>query len=225
MYNEVKSLGSLTGSDRTPEQTDLANFWNGSFPAQMNRLARDLAIANALTVSESSRLLALVDLSIADAAIAAWDCKREFNFWRPITAIRLGESDGNDKTQGDEDWTPLVPTPPYSDHTSGANNFVASATRAMSLFFDTNEMEFQIPTTNPGPTIVDIRLYSRLSDVRDEVEDARVLEGIHFRAADKIARRQGEHIAQWAHAHYLRPVNKAFLLEVDTSGLEKFVNP
>ena len=205
-YNEVKNLGSATGSTRTPEQTDMAHFWNGSFPGQMNKLPRDLAIANALSISESSRLLALVDLSIADSAIAAWDCKRFYNFWRPITAIRLGDSDGNDKTDGDDTWTPLVPTPPYSDYTSGANNFVASATRAMSLYFGTNEMGFQIATTNPGPTQVDIRSYSRFSEVRDEVEDVRILEGIHFRFADVTARKQGQRIAQWANAHYFRPM-------------------
>ena len=208
-YNEVKSLGSSTGSSRTPQQTDMANFWNGNFPVQMNALARDLAIAHGLNVSESSRLLVLVDISVADSAIAVWDCKRVYNFWRPITAIQLGDSDGNDKTDGDAAWTPFVGTPPYSDYTSGANGFAASATRAMSLYFDTNEMNFQIMTTNPGPTQVDTRSYTKFSEVRDEVEDARILQGIHFRFADALARRQGEHIAQWAHAHYFRPVEES----------------
>jgi hypothetical protein len=100
-YNEVKSLGSATASSRTPEQTELAHFWNGNFPGQMNALARSLALAHGLNVSESSRLLVLVDVSVADSAIAAWDCKEFYNFWRPITAIQLGDNDGNDKTDGD----------------------------------------------------------------------------------------------------------------------------
>lgn len=209
-YNEVKNLGSATGSQRTPDQTELANFWNGNFPAQFNRLARDLAIGQGLSISESSRLLALVDVSMADSAITAWESKRVYNFWRPLSAIQFGDDDGNPKTAGDPTWTPFVGTPPYSDHTSGANNFTASSTRAMSLFFGTNEMEFQIATTNPGPTQNDIRSYSSFSQVRDEVVEARILQGIHFRFADRDARKQGEHIAQYVHSHYFRPVEKLF---------------
>ena len=82
----------------------------------------------------------------------------------------------------------------------------SSGTRAASLYFDTNDMNFQIATTNPGPTQLDTRSYSKFSQVRDEVEDARILQGIHFRFADYAGRQQGEHIAQWAHAHYFRPV-------------------
>lgn len=87
-YEEVKLLGRATGSTRTPEQTDLANFWNGNFPAQMNKLGRDLAIARGLSISESSRLMALMDLSMADAMITCWADKVGYNFWRPVTAIQ-----------------------------------------------------------------------------------------------------------------------------------------
>lgn len=214
-YNEVKNLGGsvATGSDRTPDQTDLANFWNGNFPGQFNALARSLAVSQGLSISESSRLMALVDVSMADAMIAAWDCKVVFNFWRPISAIQFGDSDGNSKTEGNAAWLPLVGTPPYSDHTSGANSLSGSAMRALSLYFDTNEMAFQIATTNPGPTVNDIRSYSKFSEVRDEVEDARIFQGIHFRFADRDARKQGEHIAQWAHSHYFRPVAEKFATE------------
>ncbi len=208
-YNEVKNLGSATSTHRTADQTELANFWNGNFPGQFNRLARDLAISQGLSISQSSRLHALVAASMADAAITAWDSKVLYNFWRPISAIQFGEDDGNSRTAGDPTWTPFVATPPYSDHTSGANNLSGSSTRAMSLFFGTNEMAFQIATTNPGPTQNDIRSYSSFSQVREEVEDARIFQGIHFRFADRDARKQGEHIAQWAHAHYFRPVAAA----------------
>ncbi len=206
-YNEVKQLGRATGSTRSDEQTDLANFWNGNFPGQLNKLARDLATGRGLSISESSRLMALVDLSMADAMITCWSEKVRYNFWRPVTAIQLGDTDGNDDTDADAAWLPLVNTPPYPDHTSGANNLTASATRAMQLFFGTNVMSFQIATTNPGPTNMDIRSYRKLSDVRDEVVEARILMGIHFRFADADARKQAEHIAQWAHAHHFKPAN------------------
>src|SRR5690606_36721066 len=134
----------------------------------------DLAVSEGLSISQSSRLLALVDVSMADAAITAWDCKVAFNFWRPLTAIQFGDMDGNPKTDGDAAWTSFIGTPPYSDHTSGANNLSGSSTRAMSLFFGTNEMDFEIATTNPGPTQFDTRYYTKFSQIRDEVVDARI---------------------------------------------------
>lgn len=207
-YIEVKALGRATDSSRSQAQTDLANFWNGNFPGQMNKLARDLAIERALSVSESSRLMALVDLSMGDAMITAWCDKIHYNFWRPETGIRLGDSDGNPKTGGDAVWSPLVTTPPYPDHTSGANSLVGSATRAMSLYFDTNDMPFSIMTTNAA--IMDpnkrTRVYTKFSQVRAEVVDARIFQGIHFRFADADARKQSEHIAQWVNSHFFRPV-------------------
>jgi hypothetical protein len=212
-YNEVKELGALTGSSRTADQTDMANFWNGNFPGQFNALARSLAVSQGLTVSESSRLMALNAVSMADAMITAWDSKVHYNFWRPISAIQFGDSDDNPKTDGDALWAPMIGTPPYSDHTSGANSLSGSSMRALSLFFDTNEMAFQITTTNPGPTVNDIRSYTKFSEVRDEVEDARILQGIHFRFADRDARKQGEHVAQWVNSHFFRPVEEKFATE------------
>ena len=211
-YNEVKNLGSATGSDRTPDQTELANFWNANFPGQFNALAPALAISEGLSISESSRLLALNAVSMADALITAWDSKVHYNFWRPISAIQFGDSDGNSKTDGDAAWLPFVGTPPYSDHTSGANSLSGSSMRALSLIFGGN-MDFEITTTNPGPTVNDTRSYSKFSEVRDEVVEARILQGIHFRFADVDARKRGEHIAQWAHSHYFRPVGEKFATE------------
>jgi hypothetical protein len=104
-------------------------------------------------------------------------------------------------------WAPLIVTPPYPDYTSGANNFTGAATRALALFFGTDEMTFDVTTTNTGPTIVDTRTYNRFSDVAEEVVNARIYEGIHFRFADTEARKQGRHIAQWAFGHFLRPVD------------------
>ena len=199
-YREVKELGRGTGSMRTTEQTDLALFWNGNFPGQFNKLARDLAIAHSLSVSESSRLLALVDTAMADGMIAAWADKVHYNFWRPETAIKKGDLDGNGKTEKDADWMPLVGTPPYPDHTSGANVLSGSALRALSLYFGTNEMEFSIMTTNAAVTdpAKRVRNFTKFSEVRDQVEDARIFQGIHFRFADADARKQGEHIAHLA---------------------------
>jgi hypothetical protein len=207
-YDEVKAVGKSDSTTRTAAQTDLANFWNSNYVALWCSVTRNLAEANLDNVGDTARLLALVSMSMADSAITSWDSKIAFVSWRPITAIREGDNDGNPKTVGDPSWSPLIATPPYPDHTSGANNLTASATRALSLFFGTNEMNFSVTTTNPGPTLVDTRDFTKFNDVQEEVVNARIYEGIHFRFADEAARKQGRLVAQWAHSHFLRPVGE-----------------
>ena len=168
-------MEALNSRSRTDEQTDLAQFWALNYGVVLNQILRELAAAHVGSISDSSRLFALVDLAIADAFITAWDSKVHYVFWRPITAIREGENDGNPRTAGEENWTPLVVTPPYPDYTSGANNVTAAATRALSLFFGTNDMTFNITTTNTGPTLQDTRTYHKFSDVRRDVVEARIL--------------------------------------------------
>ena len=204
-YNEVKRLGCNACPERDADQTDMAHFWNLNYVVVMNQLLRSIAGAHLNNIGDSARLFALAEMSMADAVITAWENKIFYVFWRPITAIREGDADGNPKTQGNLTWTPLITTPAYPDPTSGANNITAAATRTLALIFG-NEVSFQITTTNPGPTIDDTRSFVRFSDVQDEVVNARIYEGIHFRFADEYARKQGRHIAQWAHGHFLRPL-------------------
>ena len=205
-YNEVKDMGALNGGSRTPEQTDLAQFWAANYVLLWNKVLRDIATAHVDNIGDSARLFALADLAMADAVITAWDSKLHYVFWRPITAIQLGNSDGNPHTVGDPTWVPLIVTPNYPDYTSGANNVTGAVTRALALFFGTDEMTFQITTTNTGPTIEDTRTYNRFSDVAEDVVNARIYEGIHFRFADEDARKQGKHVAQWGFSHFLRPL-------------------
>jgi hypothetical protein len=204
-FNEVKAMGARFNSARTPDQTDFAIFWAANYTALWNRVARELAAAHMSNIGDSARLFALVNLSMADAIITAWDTKVAYNFWRPITAIRLGDDDTNPRTIGDPDWQPLINTPNYPDYTSGANNVTGAATRALALYFGTDEMTFIVTTTNAG-AIQQTRTYNRFSDAADDVVTARVFEGIHFRFADAEARKQGRHVAQWAFAHFLKPL-------------------
>lgn len=206
-YNEVKEVGSFGSTSRTPEQTDLANFWNANYLVLWNRVYREMAGAHVNNIADSARLFALGDMAMADAIITAWDSKLFYVYWRPITAIREGDNDGNPRTVGLATWTPLLTTPPYPDYTSGANNFTGAATRALALFFGTDEFSFSITTTNLGPTNQDTRNFNSFSDVAEEVVNARIYEGIHFRFADTAARKQGRHAAQWAFGHFLRPVD------------------
>ena len=206
-YNEVKSLGSITSTERTPEQTDMSNFWADN-PVQIwGRLLRDLAEANLDTLGDSARLFALTYLSNADALICAWESKYYYVYWRPVTAIQEGDNDGNPNTVGDPTWVPFLITPPYPDYTSGANNLSGSTTRTLHRFFDTNHMEFTL-TSNFPPTIDKERDYSKFSDAADEVVEVRILQGIHFRSADKIARKQGKKVADYVFENSLRPIVK-----------------
>jgi hypothetical protein len=207
-YNEVKSVGSADSSTRTLDQTDMAHFWNLNYQLVLNKLIRDLSTAHVTNISDNSRLFALTTSAMADSIITAWDSKLAYVFWRPITAIRNGDSDGNPRTEGDAAWASLIPAPAYPDYTSGANALVSGTARSLQLFFGTNEMALSITTTNLGPTMLDTRTFDKFSDLRDEVVEARIYEGIHFRFADELARHQGERIAQWAHSHHFRPVEE-----------------
>ena len=204
-YNEVKLLGAKVGSTRTPAETDLANFWAGNTFAAIYSGVRDVAAKNVDNVSDSSRLFALVAMSQADTLIGVWDAKFHYNYWRPQTAIQLGGMDGNPDTVGDPAWESFILNPPYPDYTSGANGVSSSAMYSMEHFFGTDHMDFSMTTTNTSPTIQDTREYARLSKAIQEVVDARVLLGIHFRFADEASRDLGKNVARWGFTNYLRP--------------------
>ena len=201
----VKDFGSLTNSKRTPEQTDLAYFWSGNYLAVWNGTLRSIASAQGLNVGKSARLFALANMAMADAGITAWDTKLHYVFWRPITAIQNGDSDGNSKTAGDSAWQPLIVSPPYPEYTSGANNVTGAITRILRSFFGINEITFPVTTTVPQ-AIQQTRIYHHFTDAADDVVIVRVYEGIHFAFSDSAARAQGESVAKWVFKHFLGPV-------------------
>ncbi len=221
-YYEVKRTGAVESHPAVaacpaPRETDMARFWSGNFVAQWNEAARLIAIDQQLSIGDSARLLALVNLTSADAAIAVWDSKRFFNFWRPITGIREGESDGNPFTAGDATWTPFIQgphfpagsqNPAYPDYVSGANGLTGAVTGMLRLYFGTNRLRFYVNKATP-PTVAictNPRTYQRFSDAAEEVVDARILLGIHFRFADVDARRLGQRVAWWTFSNFLRPL-------------------
>ena len=207
-YDEVRSVGALNSTSRTAEQTDVAQFWAGNYVVIWNQFLRDIAGTHVVDIAQSSRLFALAELATADALISSWNTKNFYVFWRPITAIREGENDGNPRTASDATWLPLITTPNYPDHTSGANNVTRAMTRTLELFFESDRMDLSVTTTNLGPTQRDTRTYTRFSDLAQEVVDARIYSGIHFRFADEDARRQGSQVAEWVFRNFLRPIDK-----------------
>ena len=204
-YDEVKALGARFNSDRTPEQTDLAIFWAAQYAVLWNRALQGIAAAHVHNIGDSARLFALANLAMADAIIASWNSKNADVFWRPITAIRLGDDDTNQRTVGDPDWQPLINTPNYPSNASGASAVTAAATRALALYFGTDEFTFTVRTTNAG-AVQQTRTYTSFSDATEDVVDARVYEGIHFPFDDEAGEKQGRHVAQWAFTHFLKPL-------------------
>ena len=200
-YNEVKALGRANSTARTPEQTALALFYSDNFITMWQRTLRGLSTANLSNIGDSARLFALANMSGADGVITAWNNKKYWNYWRPITAIQEGDNDGNPKTVGDPAWLPLIATPAYPEYTSGANNLTAATMRTLAHFFG-DQTTFSVFST---PVNVS-KTYNRFSDVADDVVDARIYQGIHFRSGDEVARRQGMRAADWAISHFLRPI-------------------
>jgi hypothetical protein len=201
-YNEVKALGSINSTARTQEQTDLALFYSDNFLVQWQGTLRGIVDANIDDIGDSARLFALANMAAADAIISAWANKRYWNFWRPITAIQEGDNDGNPRTVGDPSWLPFLPTPPYSDYTSGANDLTGAMTRTLERYFG-DTLTFSVTSTSQNQT----KTYDRFSDMAADVVNVRIYHGVHFRSADEVARRQGIRTADWAFSHILRPID------------------
>jgi hypothetical protein len=206
-YDEVKALGSFSSTARTAAQTDIAYFYSENFLAQWNRALRLIAANHIRRTGDSARLFALANMAMADAFITAWDSKLFYNFWRPITAIREGENDGNPHTAGDPTWQSLINNPNYPDYTSGANNLTGALTRTLSLYFGRDRFTFEVSSLAPL-AVQKTRIYHRFSDAAQDVVDARIYLGIHFRFADTAAREQGTKVAEWAFNHFLLPLDR-----------------
>ena len=212
-FNEVKSLGSLTSTKRTADQTMAAIFWQSQPGGLYAGAMRQLSTRYGLSTADNARLFAMTSLAAADGAIACWKDKYYWNFWRPIDAIHEAASDGNPATQADPDWKPLfdpatatapaLSTPAFPDHPSG-HSCVSSATlHALQDFFGTDKLAFDITSTRFPSTP---RHYDRCSQALKEVIDARIWGGIHFRTADTAGAVIGKKVAQWEQKHYFQPI-------------------
>ncbi len=207
--NEVKALGGdgvVTPSARTATQTYIAKWWQSSPVASWNDVARQLIARNHLDAADSARLLAMQNLAAADTAINDWNDKYYFSFWRPFQAIRRAAEDGNSATSPDLTWTPLL-TAPYPDHVSGHMGLDSSHTGVLAMFFGNAPAGgYQITSffVNPGGDVT--RSFSSFSQAVDEIVEARIWAGLHFRTADVQAVELGTNVANFAAANYFEPV-------------------
>jgi hypothetical protein len=202
-YNEVKALGSATGSSRTPEQAATAAFFMENPLPLFNRAMRTIAMNEGLSTADSARLFGMIGIAGGDAVIACWDNKAFHSNWRPITAIREGDNDTNPDTVGQADWLPLLPTPPYPDVASGYNCNTAAVWYSARAFFGTDRYTFTVHSNASGAD----RTYDRFSWVTRDTVDARIYQGLHFRTADLAGAWIGKKVATWVAHHEFEPVD------------------
>jgi hypothetical protein len=205
-YNQVKEIGSATSATRTMEQTAIARFWADGAgtvtpPGHWNVIARDIAEQQRTTLEENARLFALLNITEADAAIVSWDCKYQFEFWRPITAIRNGDLDPRADTEKVPDWTPLLVTPPFPEYTSGHSTFSSAAAAVLAEFFGSDDVAFTTESEDlPGV----VRSFTSFSGAAAEAGMSRIYGGIHFLSANEAGLSSGAALGVYASANFFR---------------------
>ena len=204
-FNEVKAIGAKNSALRTPEQTAIATLWEPTSPLTYNAALRAMPELKQKSIVEQARVFALLNMAGSDAMIVGWRIKYLLLFWRPETAIRNADSDGNDATTADATWEGLrSPFPAHPEYPSGHALFTGVAEAVLRDFFGTDRMTVTI--INPDAKIT--RTFASFSEMAKSVEDARVWAGIHFRSADIDGTVMGRQIAEYALKNSLRPIAK-----------------
>lgn len=212
--NEVKSLGSRNSTTRTAEQTEIAWFWandrNGTFkpPGHLNYITSVISGNQGLTLAQNARLFALVGLALGDAGLVAWDQKysSDVDLWRPISAIRLADTDNNPRTTKKGNWAPLLEfTPPFPAYTSGHATFGAAHAAIMRNFFGTDDITFTVGTDEPIVSNI-TRTFTSFSEAARESGLSRVYLGVHFRFDADSAYSSGTLVGNYVYRNFLRPI-------------------
>ncbi len=200
-FSTVKALGSRTGSTRTEDQTALAPFWEGNASVHWNQAANQIARANHLSLSKTARLLAVLNIAMADTVFTIWSAKRSYGAdpmevtWRPQTAIPLGATDGNPDTTQDASWVPLVTTPSHPEYPAGHPSLNGAASTVLLRHFgDTQTFTL---TTAGQPS----RTYTSIARARRDGNDARVWGGMHYPSTVGISSDVGSAIARYVDRH------------------------
>jgi PAP2 superfamily len=202
-FNETKRLGSIDSSERTQEQTTIALC--GAEPAlpMWNRVARSVSAQKNTGLIENARLFALLNLAMVDATIAIWDSKYAYRFWRPVTAIRAADTDGNDATDADPAWTPLRPTPLHPEYPSAHAGFSNAAAKVLTSFFGKDTPFTTATSTCPAGVV---RSYDSFQAMADEIGDSRIYIGFHFRSAVRHGANLGRQVGHWTFHRFLQPL-------------------
>jgi vanadium-dependent haloperoxidase-like protein len=204
-YNEVKNIGGKVSTVRTDDQTQIARFWFEG-PGNWNTIARTVATTRRLDLWDSARVLALMNLAMADSYIAGFKIRYVYDLWRPVTAIQEGDNDGNDATAGDATWDSHQNTPAVSDYPSTQSTFSAAAAVALASATGGDQISFTVTSGKPFDGIT--RSFTSFSQAARESADSRVYAGIHFRSACEDGLALGRKIGQRTATLYLQPVKK-----------------
>jgi hypothetical protein len=201
-YEEVKRVGRFDSPFRPQDRTDVARFYAATPPVQVwNAPARTVSVAQGKSLSENARIFALLAMAMGDASIAAWDTKYTYNFWRPVTAIRAGDLDGNSRTEADPTWLPLIATPAHPSYASGHATVSGAAREVLEREFGKDG--FDVTLSNPQVPGVVLR-YSAWEAMTADIDDARVYGGIHFRFDQEFGAHQGRQVGKYIILNYLR---------------------
>jgi hypothetical protein len=203
-YHEVKAVGDVNSTRRPHHRTNVARFYSVTDPVGIyHPAARQVSVAQGKTLPENARIFALLAMSVFDAGIACFETKYHHNLWRPVTAIRTGEADLNRQTKPDPHWLPLIFTPPFPSYPS-AHATSAGAARAV-LEHSFGAEGHAITLTNPEMPEV-VLCYTAWEQITDDIDDARIYGGIHFRFDQEAGARQGRRVGEYVLRHELRRV-------------------
>lgn len=202
-YNEVKTVGALNSTTRTTDQSNYANWWYESSDIGWARVARVTATSEELELWRAARMFALVGMSFYDSYVAGWDSKFHWDFWRPYTAIRAGDTDGNTRTVMDATWQSYLETPPVQDYPSTHSVLGAGAAEVLKRSFGTDHVPFSMDSLTALPANP-VRSFATFTEAADENADSRVMAGIHFRFSTEQGQALGRKVGSYLVKHYLR---------------------
>jgi len=197
-YNEIKDLGRATETSRTPEQSATALFWSPSASALWSANVRSLA--GTMDLLTAARFEAIGIAAVTNSLIAVWDAKYTYTFWRPVTAIRAGDTDGNDETEPDPAWTPFITTPSHPEYPAAHTTVGAGALGFYETWFETDQLTLRFKG-NLGA----VRQYTSIAEIHAEEGNARVWGGMHWRHSTEVGTRLGRRVGKYTATHLLKP--------------------
>jgi hypothetical protein len=203
-FNAVKALGRNTGSTRSEDQSALAVFWEGNASVHWNQAANQMALANRLSLSDSNRLLAVLNIAMADTAFTTWSGKRFYGAdpnavtWRPVTSIPLADTDGNPDTAPDPEWLPLINTPSHPEYAAGHPSLNGAAATVLLSHFEDDQVCTLTTVGQPS------RTYTSIAQARSDGNNARVWGGMHYPSTVEISDAEGEAIANYVNLNSMQ---------------------
>jgi hypothetical protein len=201
-YNEIKALGGKTSTQRSAAQTEIARFWEATQPVIYYPLARAVALQPGRDVTQNARFLAAAAMAMDDSLIAIFDAKYAYNFWRPVTAIRNGDKDGNDATERDPAWTPFIDTPMHPEYPCAHCVVSASLGAVLQAEIGSGPVP-RLATTSPtAPGVT--RSWASIGEFTQEVANARIYDGVHYRNSTEVGTAMGRKVGEMVVAKVLR---------------------